>query len=54
MQLPQWLVTRYIIGIIKASVVVGVYMGMIIWIIATYASSGICLLRISEGGAGAG
>ena len=38
----------------KASVVVGVCEVMIIWIIATYIPFGICLLRVSSGGARSG
>ena len=50
----QWIVIRYIIGINKAIIVVRVYAVMIIWIIATYLPSGICLLGVGGGSAGAG
>ena len=39
---------------INTIVVIGVCGMMIIWIIATYIPSGICLLRVGSGGAGAG
>ena len=45
---------RYIIGVNKAIIVVRVYGVMIIWIMATSLPSGICLLGVGGGGAGAG
>ena len=47
----KWLVLCYIIGKMKAIVIVG---ECDVMIIATYIPSGICLLRVGNGGAGEG